>query len=422
MAKLRQTELRRIAFAAVALMGLVGVARVDASLSAYTVSNLGLVGSDPASTGPGINNSFNVEVVGQSAAGSSPAAGYSISGGTLTPFATSSGADGAANAVNDGGVAVGFYTVGSNQLAFHSNAPATTLTSLPTFGGSTNVATAVNGGSSTCSIVGQSEYTSGALRAFSWSSSSPSTINYLGPTSDDDGLGATGVGAASQANGINASGLIVGYAQTPTAGQHAFIYKPDPTHPKMYDLGVGTTDGSGNSVANAINSSGEIVGTTDTGTSGPDDPYRAFVYTGLNFSSTAGSSTDTTLTAGTLHVLGSLDGTGDSSAAAINDNGVVVGSSSAGDGSVMHAFLQDFNGGGTMQDLNSADLILSALQWRTCVDTRRTAMYLKKPAAAGGHPRPLWEGRERKVKTNSVEIPGKQAPFQTTQIGRFDKI
>jgi probable HAF family extracellular repeat protein len=246
---------------------------------------------------------------------------------------------------------VGFYTVSSNQLGFYSNSTGSTLTALPTFGGSTSVATAVNGNSATFSVVGQSQYTGagGALRAFLWSNSSPSVLTALGTTSTDDGLGATGAGATSMAYGINASGLVVGYAQT-TSAQHAFVYATGSS--KMYDLGVDTSDGSGASTAYAINSSGVIVGQTDT-----DSSTQAFIYSGYNFAVTGGTSSDTTLGNHFLDI-GSLDGT-TSSALAINTGGDVVGTSSADAGSASHAFL--YEPGGSMQDLN--DLTTLPVGW-----------------------------------------------------------
>ena len=72
-------------------------------------------------------------------------------------------------------------------------------------------------------------------------------------------LGTLG-GNSSYAEGINASGEVVGEATTSAGATHAFLY----SNGTMTDLG--TLPGGLGSQANAINSGAEIVGASDTAT------------------------------------------------------------------------------------------------------------------------------------------------------------
>jgi probable HAF family extracellular repeat protein len=132
-------------------------------------------------------------------------------------------------------------------------------------------------------------------------------------------------GNKSAAAAINATGQIVGYAETSTAGVfHAFL--KDPGEP-MQDLGtLGEV-----CTPQAINSSGQIVGTAII--SLDNNIFQAFR---LN-------------SAGAFQELGALGGVS-SVANAINDNGQIVGGAETADG-LYHAFL--LNPGGSMQDLET---------------------------------------------------------------------
>jgi len=122
-------------------------------------------------------------------------------------------------------------------------------------------------------------------------------------------------GLGSQAQGINASGVIVGYST------NAFRYSNGP----MADLG--TLPGHSLSVANAINGSGQIVGY-----SGPNsNQTRAFLYEN-----------------GTMTDIGTLPGGTVANALAINDGGQITGNSWVAGTSNYHAFLYE---NGTMTDL-----------------------------------------------------------------------
>lgn len=82
-------------------------------------------------------------------------------------------------------------------------------------------------------------------------------------------LGALG-GTSSAAMAINASGRVVGWADTGSGTPEAFIY----SNGKM--TGLGTLSGGTSSGASAINFSGEVVGTGTTASGA----YEAFIYNG----------------------------------------------------------------------------------------------------------------------------------------------
>ena len=126
-------------------------------------------------------------------------------------------------------------------------------------------------------------------------------------------LGTLGGFSSSDAMGINASGQVVGYAQTGSNAARAFLYS-DGT---MTDLG------GSYSQAYDINDSGQIVGYADG---------SPFLYSN-----------------GTMTSLGTIPGGGDSGASCINDNGEVAGWAYMSDGHP-HGFLYD---DGTMTDLGT---------------------------------------------------------------------
>ena len=74
-------------------------------------------------------------------------------------------------------------------------------------------------------------------------------------------LGVLG-GTASEATGVNESGVVVGVTTTAAGEAHAFRWTRTET---MVDLGVlGRVNGTGFSSATAINDAGEVVGTSTT--------------------------------------------------------------------------------------------------------------------------------------------------------------
>jgi probable HAF family extracellular repeat protein len=134
-------------------------------------------------------------------------------------------------------------------------------------------------------------------------------------------LGTLG-GASSDANAINGSGRIAGYAETAVAADDAFITGPDGG--PMRDLGIGP-----DSFANAINNNGQVAGTAYNTSNGT----YAFV---------------TTTNGGAATQLGNLGGT-NAAAFGVSNAGQVVGWAQTATGNY-HAFVYGTNG---MIDLNS---------------------------------------------------------------------
>ena len=137
-------------------------------------------------------------------------------------------------------------------------------------------------------------------------------------------LGTLPGGSESSAYGINDNGQVVGCAATSTDGEscHAFLY----SNRRMTDLGA--LPGCLDSCANGINATGQIVGYASTST-GSD---HAFLYSN-----------------GTMTDLSTLAGGSDSRAYGINDSGQVVGYATSSSGS-SYAFLYS---NGKMTDLGA---------------------------------------------------------------------
>jgi probable HAF family extracellular repeat protein len=337
--------------------------------AAYEFTALNSVVSPRQSNGLAIN--AGGEVVGAFLDSPSTAA-YSNNGSPLQTLGPASGSS-TASAVNSGGIAAGYFTSDATQYAFYSDTTVSSpvLTPLPTAiaadsgGASASYAYGVSGTKTSFEVVGQVTYadntTGSAGSAFTWTKTSASTPGVLTPlniSSTESGLGDTNGGEFSLANGVDSSGLVVGQSSVKNGDfstPHAFVY--DPGSAKMYDLGTEQPSVStAASVANAINGAGTIiVGQSDTDAGNP----QAFIYSGYSFSGLSGG-TDTQLN-GTFTPLGALDGTGVSTAAAINTAGDVVGTSSDGTDAlgdvVNHAFIYLPGPSAAIQDLNDSSFV-----------------------------------------------------------------
>ena len=205
-----------------------------------------------------------------------------------------------------------------------------TATALPTLGGTYGWANGIN---SSGKIVGYSQIAGDPGTApshgviWNWNGSAYVATDLL-----------TLGGTYSGANGINASGQIVGASQIAgdpgTAPYHAVIWNWNGSAYVATDL---LTLGGPSSVANGINASGEIVGQAENSSL----KYRAVIW---NWN---GTSYDTAVD------LGSFGGTY-GNATAINASGQVVGQASLPGDTISHAY---FYANATMYDLNTAGIV-----------------------------------------------------------------
>ena len=190
-----------------------------------------------------------------------------------------------------------------------------TITNLSAFGNSSQA----NGLNATGEVVGISNI-SGTDAA---GNQATAGFTYSGSLTQIGTLG----GTSSAATGVNAGGQVVGYTQLSTdVAQRAFVAASNGSLVNLGTLagGTGDTSSSHNSQANGINDSGEVVGFASAGPATGNTVSHAFLYT-------SGSG---------LHDLGTLSGGTTSTAAAINAGGVAVGSSTTtANGSVTHAFV-----------------------------------------------------------------------------------
>ncbi len=340
----------------VGTLGTFGLAQ-GAEYTFYPLTNPTSPNFADQGAGTGISNSG--QIVGNSY--SSGFGGFSNTGYLNTPLVllgNSVGTSSSAFGVDTGGIAVGagVFTPDTStpQYAVYFNTASPggmQKMGTGTLGGGDAQANAVNGVGTAFEAVGQSlaldpSSATPVERAFLWKSSAPSTPTQLDP-SGHTGLGDSGAGSFSNAQGLNSTGYIVGQATVAHAVSdpvtaHGFLYSPVTL--QMYDLGTAAGTGFHSSDAVAINDSDVIVGSTDVA----GNYSQAFKYSGFGLPSVANPS----LSGGTMTPLGSLDNT-NSEASAINDAGIIVGDSSAND-SVNHAFVYDSTG---LHDLNSlADL------------------------------------------------------------------
>ena len=274
--------------------------------TSYTITGLGTLAGGISSYAVGISDSGQV-------------VGVSHSSSFLYPFIWTSSAGmqevsqygGVANAVNNSGEVVG-QAIG--LAPYYNNDPflwnsTEGIQNLDSQGGG---AYGINNSGQVVGNFVNGEF----LQAFLWTSAGG--VKGLGTL-------APGIGTASKAYSINASGQVVGVSQTVDMTNHAFLWT---AASGMEDLG--TLVAGASSGAYAVNDSGTVVGWSDTSSGA----YHAMLWT----------------SSGGMMDLGSLFlSINNSRAFSVNDAGHVVGWSNTNVG-INHAFL--WTSGGGMTDLN----------------------------------------------------------------------
>ncbi|MGA7921283.1 MAG: hypothetical protein WCA38_16605 [Candidatus Acidiferrales bacterium] len=214
-----------------------------------------------------------------------------------------------AYSISASGEAVGYATppAGVSGGAFVYNNGR--MTNLGTLGGTTSLAQGINASGQ---VVGYSTLTTKNYGAFLYSGGVMTNIGTLG-------------GTYAAAYAINGSGEIVGVSTTASGAQHPFLY----ANGKMTDLGtLGSTTVGWTNLATAVNSLGAVVGYSYLA----DGNFHAFLYSG-----------------GSMKDLGTLGGDW-SEAYGINDSGEITGIAYTQGNVSGHAFLYS---NGKMKDLGT---------------------------------------------------------------------
>jgi len=288
------------------------VAKLTLVLPAYSITDMG------DAFAYGINNSGQVT-------GYSFTNGHAFlySGGTMTNLGTLGGSESWGESINNSGQVVGYsYTAVIYPGSYYGYAQVHaflysggTMTDLGVLGVSTQEGSSDYGQSyayginDSGEVVGQSTTASGSTHAFLYSGGQ---MTDLDPSSGS---------LTSVANGINASGQIVGFAAFGNFDAPALFNGGN-----LFDLGtIGGTFGE----AQVVNNSGQVAGYADTTGNAAS---HAFLYSG-----------------GPLTDLGTLGGSY-SYAFGINSSGQVVGYAATTGNAAEHAFLYS---GGMMFDLNN---------------------------------------------------------------------
>jgi probable HAF family extracellular repeat protein len=304
----------------------------------FTITDLGVIVPTGTSAATGIN--ANGQASGMvTVAGGGMVAASSSPGGTLQPVAVPSGASSSfATSINGAGAVAGnFSSPTVTQEAFHSSAGgAVPLGFLAVNGvsGSYSQANGINDGGQ---VVGTGGLPSGVNRAFISTSGTLTMIAPLG--SSNPGTSAL----SNWANGINNAGTVVGTSEIVPGGlQQAFF-----TAPSGSPVSLATRNSGGNfqssTAGMAIANNGDIVGYGVVGSS-----EHAF------YAPDAG---------GPLVDLGTLANASSSMALAVNNNGLVVGTSGG------RAFLWGASAG-----INDLNLLISPANQANWVLTEATGI------------------------------------------------
>ncbi len=291
---------------------------------AYRVVDLGVLTPGGTSAGVAVSSQNRVAGYGLSVTTSTIAASTNSSGRLVELGILPSGRTSAAMGISPGGVVVGGGEIKISSKsniygthAFLSTAPGTIVDihdpSLNLVFPNSTAHAANDAGR----IVGFVQ-TADRMTTRGFFSDTPGTMSVMGTLGGHD----------SRANGVNASGVIVGTSDTATPGfTHAFISRGD----ALVDLG-----GTGSSSGNAINDLGHIVGSM--GIAGRSGGSHAF------FTTASGGFVD----------LGVLSGTDSSVALGINNRDVIIGTSSSSSTGLSNAFIDfDPSKPNSMVNLNS---------------------------------------------------------------------
>jgi probable HAF family extracellular repeat protein len=302
------------------------VANVQAGSLSYKVIDLGGLGG-VSNTGF-VSEAFGVNASGQVVGDSVLSNGTSLdafrTGPGGTPMNDLGGNTSSAKAINDSGQSAGESLFGGNLSAFRTS-PNGTITSGSNLGllpsGSFSIGEGINASGQ---VVGQADTsTANGTQVHAFRTTSTGGLN---AASD---LGVLAGMNGSQAFGINQSGQVVGNSSNSITGAQV-AFRADPGS-AMTSLGL--LSGGTFSTALAINASAMVVGNADTSTAA-EVAYRT----------TAGGNLSTAT------ILGFLQGGSFSSALGINDAGWVVG---VGDTSSSSQDAWVWNGSGSLIDLNS---------------------------------------------------------------------
>ncbi len=191
---------------------------------------------------------------------------YLYDGTTMTDLGTLGGATSRAQAINEGGVIVGWSRLADGTTDHAMRYANGTMGELGTLGGTTSLAYGINDAGH---LVGNAQTAAEETgwpigHAFRW-------CGIMGIDMED--LGTLG-GDRSHAHDINNGGLVIGEAEIASGTLHAFVHDGD----QMIDLNDRLADGSAQwtlTSARAVNEAGQIVG---QGTN-PDGDSHAYLAT-----------------------------------------------------------------------------------------------------------------------------------------------